>query len=55
MVEFEQKNGSAAAMTDLVAGYVNERLDDYLRVLVDEKNKSTVDCNLQTTEIERKN
>ena len=29
------KNGSAAAMTDLVAGYVNERLDDYLRVLED--------------------
>ncbi len=29
------KNGSAAAMTDLVAGYVNERLDDYLRVLGD--------------------
>ena len=29
------KNGGAAAMTDLVAGYVNERLDDYLRVLED--------------------
>ena len=27
------KNGSAEKMTELVAGYVNERLDDYLRVL----------------------
>ena len=27
------KNGSAEKMTELVAGYVNEMLDDYLRVL----------------------
>ena len=27
------RDGDADAMTDLIAGYVNERLDDYLRVL----------------------
>ena len=27
------KNGKANKMIDLVAGYVNERLDDYLRIL----------------------
>ena len=27
------RNGNANKMTDLIAGYVSERLDDYLRVL----------------------
>lgn len=27
------RNGNANRMTELIAGYVNERLDDYLRVL----------------------
>lgn len=29
------RDGSADAMTDLIAGYVNERLDEYLEILVD--------------------
>lgn len=29
------RDGSAEAMTDLIAGYVNERLDEYLEILAD--------------------
>ena len=31
------RDGSAEAMTELIAGYVNERLDEYLEILQDEK------------------